>query len=413
MNGSDTTYSADARTSVIPTEDIEVFPIGIGTYDNHRALDVAPEIARVTELLSECGAKEVPWMAPETERGADAVNARLQSWARPDVPRGSLLYWVGHGWSDGDAVALAHARSLTAVRTSGVLPAQLAEPVRARQINSGGKWAIVIIDTCWSSRFVDKLNAELADGPVGADGVLLVGVSGDGAASLGRFPSALEACLQENFRTNQTIELWQLAGELERRLPDGRVATRRLGNAALVRRIAPVSANVTVPLDVLRDLEECLAQLSEDERQHFLVKAQGAEEGEISWFFEGRATERAAIVRWLRTTDNGMLAVTGRAGSGKSALLGHVIVNSRPDVRNALIAGGLVDPLPDAELPPADVFDEIIHLTGMTMEELVLRLARSAGFGPPPSVVNPAAGTANDVDWLVDGLRDRPSPFTG
>ena len=48
-------------------------------------------------------------------------------------------------------------------------------------------------------------------GILGADRVLLVGVSGDGSTALGRFSTALRQCLTENFRADQRIELWRLA----------------------------------------------------------------------------------------------------------------------------------------------------------------------------------------------------------
>jgi hypothetical protein len=378
-------------------------------YAHHDDLEVEAAVAQVVELLAEFGAREVPWETPMAARDGNAVDARLQAWAQPVTPANSVLYWVGHGWSDGSQVTLAHCLSPPAVRVYGVPPDKLAEPVRSRQATADGRWVIVIIDACWSKDFVDRVSADLD-----VDGLLLIGAAGDGPVSLGRFPAVLQACLQENFRTDRTIELWRLVGELDRRLPWGRVTGRRLIYAALVRQILPVAGMITVPLDVLRELEECLGQLSEDERRHFLVKAQGAEEGEMSWFFEGRATERAQIVRWLRTSRSGLLIVTGRSGAGKSALLGHVLVHSLPDLRGALTSGGLVDRLADHELPPPSVFNEVIHLTGIMLDELLQRIARAAGLGEAPSRADAGTGfgTSAYLDWLVDGLQKRPDKFT-
>ena len=396
------------------SDGLEIFPIAIGIYDHHPNLDVETAVQQIVLALSEFGSREVGWSASMADRGADAVDARLREWARPAVTADSILYWVGHGWSDGTDVALAHARSPFAVRTSGVLPTQIAEPVRGRQITADGRWTMVVIDACWSARFVDKVNAQLAEGPVGADAVLLVGVSGDGAASLGRFRTVLQACLQENFRADRTIALWQLAQELDRRLPQGLVAARRLAGAALERRTIPIAGTISVSLDVLRELEEALARLSDDERRHFLVKAQGADEGEVSWFFEGRADERRRIVEWLRTTNHGLLIVTGLAGSGKSALLGHVLMHSLPDLREALVRAGLVDRVPTGELPPEGVFDHVIHLTGISLRRLIQRIAIAVGFGEPPSHADLAAGygTATDLDWLVYRLQRRSARLT-
>lgn len=406
---------ATSSTAAITGEPgLEIFPIGIGIYDHHEHLDVDQAVRDLVEILTEFKATERKWPASMADRGADAVDARLRAWARPAVNANSLLYWVGHGWSDGLEVSLAHARSPAAVHTSGLTPDALAEPIRSRQSLTDDHWAIVVIDTCWSARFVDKVNAYLADGPVGADAVLLVGIAGDGATSLGRFQTVLQACLRESFRADQVISLWQLARELDRRLPHGLVVARRLGESAMQRQTAPVAGSLSMPLDVLNELEHVLGRLSDQERRHFLGRAQSAEDGEISWFFEGREAERQQIVDWLHTVDGGLLVITGRPGSGKSALLGHVMMQSLPDLREVLVRMGLVDPLPDGQRPPDHVFDQVIHLAGLTLHDLVVRLAQAAQLGELPSDAEPMGGhgTASDLDWLVEGLRTIPKPFT-
>ena len=83
-----------------------------------------------------------------------------------------------------------------------------------------------------------------------------------------------------------------------------------------MRAYPPAASWMSAPVDTIRHLEEVLADLSPDERGHFLVKAQGAEHGELSWFFEGREDELARISGWLHEAGSGMLVVTGRAGSG-------------------------------------------------------------------------------------------------
>src|SRR5712664_3536856 len=162
---------------------LEIFPIAIGQYDNHEPLDVETHVAQVVNLLADFGAYEVPWLAAGPDRGADAVNARLRAWARPSTPRNSILYWVGHGWSRGRKVSLAHARSPATVAGAGLSPEALAEALLDRQAGSDGEWTVVVIDTCWSSRFIDRVNAILADDEGLANGVLLIGSSGDGATT--------------------------------------------------------------------------------------------------------------------------------------------------------------------------------------------------------------------------------------
>ena len=88
-----------------------------------------------------------------------------------------------------------------------------------------------------------------------------------------------------------------------------------------------------------------------------MPKAQGAELGELSWYFEGRRAESARIAGWLRDGASGLLVVTGDAGSGKSALLGHLVVQSRPQLREVLARHNLAAERPVDERPPDEVFD--------------------------------------------------------
>lgn len=73
-------------------------------------LDVDPKVERVAELLADFDADLArPWGIPRSDRGGDALLARLADCS--DAGGGpTILYWVGHGWSDRRTAALAHAR---------------------------------------------------------------------------------------------------------------------------------------------------------------------------------------------------------------------------------------------------------------------------------------------------------------
>ena len=165
--------------------------------------------------------------------------------------------------------------------------------------------------------------------------------------------------------------------------------------------------------DTLRYLEDVLADLSPDERSHFVAKAQGAEHGEPSWFFEGREIELAKISAWLHRASSGMLVVTGPSGSGKSAVLGTVLVRSLPALRDALARRGLAaGPGPGPAMPPESVFDAVIHLSGMHLAHAVTRTADAAGIRSLPSLrdrelVWPATWTFSPGSWPA-----RAEPFT-
>ena len=228
-----------------------------------------------------------------------------------------MLYWVGHGWSDTRTASLAHARSPRAVAEYGVTPAALARRIAEREGAGSYGWAIVIVDACRSARFVELLNAEVDDHQ-GPRRLLLVGVSGEGATTLGRFTDILQTVLRGTFRADPEIELWRLWPELKRNLPGSEIIPRNIEWEVLRRTVAPVTA---ATLDVVAEVEAVLAELSEDEQRHFVPKAQGAELGELSWYFEGRHAESARIAGWLRDDGGGLLVVTGDAGSGQLCAL--------------------------------------------------------------------------------------------
>jgi hypothetical protein len=142
---------------------VEVFPVAIGHYRNFPDLDVAAQVGRLLDLLAPFGGRHHQWAAPALERGASVVELRLLEWAESgdtaDAPPGSVLYWVGHGWSDGAQAALAHADSPARVGSAGVTPEQLADAIRTRQAlvhdrkgsdGSHETWVLVVVDTCRS-----------------------------------------------------------------------------------------------------------------------------------------------------------------------------------------------------------------------------------------------------------------------
>jgi WD40 repeat protein/transcriptional regulator with XRE-family HTH domain len=422
---------AGEAAAAAPAAAVQLFPVVIGHYSDPAwpELDLEAEAGRLQDLLAGFGAAQHKWGAPVKQRGAGAVERRLRDWAesagRPDTPPSTLLYWAGHGSSDGTRAALAHADSPNPVGEFGVTPEELAHAIRARQAalaareaadgaGDGQGWALVVVDASRAGRFVQLLVAALDAYPDPPRRVLLLGVDRDDATAVARFSDVLRTALTTTFKADERIMLTDLADQLQRLLGGSCVvrAMDGLNYAALVPVTTPVASQLAASLDVLQHLEEVLEELEPDERRHFLVKAQGAEHGELSWFFEGRERERARITAWLRQAGSGMLVVTGRAGSGKSALLGNVLVHSLPGLRDALARRGLIAALPPDQALPDDVFDVAIHLSGLTLTQVTSRVAAAAGLGPLPSQSNPGVGIATDLDWLADRLSERSAPFT-
>lgn len=215
----------------------------------------------------------------------------------------------------GSTTLLAHALSPAELTQNGIGPEDLLQSLKARQCQVDAGWAIVIIDACSSSDFVDRMQSKaLDDGE--ARNYLLVATAAEGSAALGAFRRVLTTVLTGTFRTKDTISFYELVGELQRNL-NGCSIHMRLddGSAALCRTFPTLAGRMQASLDTVTDIEKVLETLTDDERLHFVPKASGAELGEQNWYFEGREDERRRILAWLDDAEGGML-VTGRRGRG-------------------------------------------------------------------------------------------------
>ncbi|WP_329077087.1 AAA family ATPase [Streptomyces niveus] len=390
---------------------LEFFPIDIGTYRHHDDLDTAAEVSAVQDALAPFSPRTALWEAPAAGRDAGAVEERLSHWAHPSRPVNTFLYWVGHGESNDDRALLAHAVSPRPLLHSGITPEQILAYLTARLAQPDGRdhWAIVVIDACRSDRFVELLSAGAHLAAERPYNFLLVATSTRSTADLGSFSRALHAVLNTTFAADSVIDLRDLATELGRSLRDCPVLPHTSTGRALLRRAVPTAAGaITTTLDLLTEIQAVIDQLPPDEQRHFLPKAAGADLGEQSWHFEGREEERDVILDWLDTTDAGLLTVTGAAGAGKSALLGHVLLHFRPQLRELLLRGGHLSPLPPGTPCPDDPFDAVLHLSGATAQQAVDRLAEAAGLAGPPSELS----ASERIDWLLHQIAQQSRPFT-
>lgn len=389
-----------------PNTELRFFPIAIGRYRHHAPLlDIDDELGAVTDLFADFGATSVEWPTPMAERDGDATHARLDEWVTEAHPY-TILYWVGHGWSNGVDAVLAHAASPNPPGANGITPTRLAEAIAARDPGEDDGWAIVIIDACRAADVVQRLS-DAIDRQPGARRVLLIGTSGEHSTTLGRFREVLDRILRLSFRTDQHIRLWSLSEELKRNLPEhAEVVFKRLDvDTAVLRRTRTIQLPAG-PMDVLAEVTAVLTELTEEERQHFIPKAQSAELGESFWYFQGRAAETTRITGWLHDHRCGMLVITGSAGSGKSALLGYLITQSRPALRATLARHQLLVEAPPEQRPPDNVFDVVLHLTGRSLSDTILDIGIQAGLGIPPVRIT------SGLEWLATAVQRRRRPIT-
>ncbi|MFF2119337.1 AAA family ATPase, partial [Kitasatospora sp. NPDC058184] len=402
------------RTTAGPVPDdggVELFPVNFTAYRNHVELDTEQHVRAIADLLAPYGLHVNHWAAPEKERDRQAVEDRLGDWKRlTSSHRGNtVLYWVGHG----SAEHLAHHRTPAPI-DDGVHPEDVARAIGRRRIHPDAEdsWAVVVLDACFSKDFARKVHGTLINEYGDADRFLLLSTAAEGHAELGDFTRALEHALTITFLGQKTIGLAELGSQLARELRGYRAINVDDHRDRLVRTLPDVASAVSAPLDQIAELQAVIDRLPADEQRHFLPKASGAELGELAWYFHGRTEERDTILRWLTTTASGSLIVTGPAGSGKSALLGHILHHINPQLRDVLIRHGHLTPLPPEVPCPDDPFDLTVHLSGLTLTHTVQLVAQAAGL---PDLARQAADGQPPSDLvarLLGRLRDRHAPLT-
>ncbi|MFT4215728.1 MAG: WD40 repeat domain-containing protein, partial [Micropruina sp.] len=355
------------------------YPFDFSDYrdpDNQKVeADVAA--ADVTRVLQDLlGGEVVEWPGA---RGSGEALARLKEFAR--LTHTCSLVWVGHGASDDNEASVLIPGIAGSSEDDEFTPEAFALHLRNQQSRRHGRadeaWTMVVIEACGAGRFVQLVAAELLRRRSGQR-IALVGVgSPDGPGHLGEAAKILGQVVRSTLTRNDTeVAVSDLLAEVERRLGDHDGATYALGVASC--RIRRAGIPVTATLDVYARLEAVLQQLPERERSHFARKGMGADFGEFTWSFVGRRDERRRVVEHL-STGSGLLAVTGPAGSGKSAVLGNVLLRARPKVRELLVEAGLLDNDPVTERERDLTIDGVLHVTGMTHDEVAESLAGQLG----------------------------------
>jgi WD40 repeat protein len=377
------------------------------------------DVRTMADLLTPVGGLLHAWSPASGNRDAAWVKQQLGGWADRDGPRSSVLLWVGHGESDGIDAWLASFGTAQHKKGTGHNATELADHLddewSARRQDAEA-WTLVVIEACGAERFVELLAAAVLAKPNPPKCFALLAGGGRGSSFLTTVPDALRAVLQSYEDNDEVIRIDDLVGRLENRLEFGRAIRSGLGRARPLVRPRVFSQGVTAPHDVYAELKEFIAGLPADQRGFFVPKAQGTELGELTWYFEGRGRERREITDWLETNSSGLLAVTGPAGSGKSAVLGNIVVHTNPELRDLLVRTGQVERLASPEQPPDNVFDAVVLLTGLSTSEVVDRLAAEIGleaFDPglePTAKVDALRSAIAGRAVLVDALDEAQDP---
>ncbi|CAN5276425.1 hypothetical protein BH18ACT9_BH18ACT9_20750 [soil metagenome] len=136
-------------------------------------------------------------------------------------------------------------------------------------------------------------------------------------------------------------------------------------------------------------------------------KSCGVQQRHEGWLFTGRRAVLQRIVTWMGRDTPGTLVVTGPAGCGKSAVVGHIAALSDPGDREELLAHTPAGPpSPD---PGVGAVDASVDLYGMGEQDIVVALAEQLGLPAPEAswqLIGGIAGMTSPPTLVLDGLDD-------
>jgi WD40 repeat protein len=190
----------------------------------------------------------------------------------------------------------------------------------------------------------------------------------------------------------------RIKAHLDARYPDQRAQCITVGTAQL----PPFFPNPNFVSDVAGKLDvETLARMRRERIAHFDPRGRGVEyASETGNYFIGRTAALTTLAQWLAAPahDRRARIVTGGPGSGKSALLGRLI----------LLADG-TEPVPGAPaqtIPPKGSITTHLHLHRRTLDDIVGELA--AAVGAPAASLDELlvtlGGRTTLCTLLLDGL---------
>ncbi|MGW2770777.1 AAA family ATPase [Streptomyces sp. NPDC001275] len=122
-------------------------------------------------------------------------------------------------------------------------------------------------------------------------------------------------------------------------------------------------------------------------------------EQDTGWYFSGRHRVMRTLIAFLGEGE-GVMVVTGAAGSGKSALLARLVTLSDPLFLSQPDLARLVEAVPEEERPPIASVDAAVLARNKTALGLVEDLLRALGAGAVPAATTP-------LQALLEHLRAR------
>lgn len=152
-----------------------------------------------------------------------------------------------------------------------------------------------------------------------------------------------------------------------------------------------------------------------DDEGHWYPKARGVEGlASPGWFFTGRENALRKLISWLEAKPSDLKArvVTGRPGSGKSAVLARLVTCANKTIRTRMEEAGVLNNTPRDTVPNIGAIDAVVHAHGFSLERVVEALAQQLSIENQTvdGVLKYLAESPKPVRIVVDALDEANDP---
>jgi Caspase domain len=413
--------------------DSALIAIGISEYEEWDSLPrVSDDLRDVTSQLGPFFAAKVPKFseggtAPEVAAQLDALIA--QAVAEP--VRRLVLFWTGHGAREGDGFYLIARNSPRSKLYA--YNAIAAEALGSLIAKSGIEKVLVVLDTCHSgaaasviaNRFASILEGQTYPPGVEPPAVAVI------ASALplqrardGAFVKALVRVLRDGAPGGEPLwtdrdryialeELTEVIDELLSEEVTHRPHFAQVGR--LVRFLPNPRYQQGLPNEDVETLSR--RRSSREHKEEFERAARGIEMTERGWYFSGRTQLLRDLVAWINTSPGGMLVITGKPGSGKSAILGRIATLQHPEFRRSVDFQEIEADAEPGTIPAENSIDAAVYAKGLTLAGCVAALADQLGV-PTSSAGRPDAtqleshvrAAGRSVTLILDALDESSEP---
>ena len=377
------------------------FVIASGTENYAREQDrlesVPADLATMIEFFTGQGyLEQLPDLRHDPT--SDALRTLLANWLNDQQRQDSdvaVVYYSGHGDTDAGFHYLLTADTLEDHYEGTALPADFF--VRALGGRPKVRRLLLILDTCYSGQGAfnaAEVAARMAatqnlSGPY--EGVWVVAASRSREeAEQSAFAAAFVRAAQDLQRATGALQpyvgletlVWRINSILEEQ---GFRQRASWTPAALSTGLAPFLPNLgyqpDAPAGVDLETRARLARRADELSAHWGPKARGvAVAAQAGWYFSGRSQVLRELAGWLGNpaADTRLRVVTGGPGSGKSAVLGRLVLLCDPQSRPMV-------PLDDAvpgTVPPKDAITAALLARAKTATDLQRELSDLLGGVP-------------------------------